>query len=1020
MRSCPLRILAAIATIVPLSVCAAAEPPKTAPHEIRQGGYVEKVNPNVDYKDRLPRIPPRSPAESMKAFHIEPGFRLDQVAAEPLTCSCVDLCFDENGRLFVAEMVPYAENNSSAFGSPSGRVVMLEDTDGDGIFDRATVYVDKLVWPTGLTWCDGGLFIVAAPDILYCKDTQRDGKTDVREVIATGFSISNPSALPNSLRWGLDHRIHGMTSTAGGQLTVLRWAGGGNDRKTAPVQSRGRDFSIHPRTGELRLDSGGSQFGMTYDVWGRKFESSNSAPIEMVMYEDHYIARNPYLAAPSPRKPIWVDGMTVYRTSPPEPWRVLRTEMRKAGIFSGSVEGGGSSVGYFTSACGLTIYTGNAWPAAYQNSALVCEGASNLVHHMRLEPDGIAMTAHRSAQKREFLTSEENWFRPIQFTNAPDGCLYLVDMYREVYEHPDAVPPSAKKYIDLSTGKDRGRVYRIAPEGFKSSPMPRLGRLTTPELVKLIEHPNGWHRETAGRLLYERQDRAAIAPLVRLAAESSSPLGRMHAMYALDGLEALGAEVVIPRLSDSHPRVREHAVRLAEKVVADSPAVRERLYAMANDEDSRVRYQLAFTLGEIPGSQATAALARIAARDGADPWVRLAVLSSCLGRAGELLAILTADATWRTMADSPKIVEALAEQAGLQNRSDQAAEVFRVIDGLGKDTPDLARALVRGLTRGLQKSGSALRTQLAGRGGSSVAGRLLAEMIAQAKARAADEKQPVDRRVEAIHALALTSFREAADILPGLLDSRQPQDVQTATLATLGRFREPEVGPLVVNAWQGFTPQVRSVAAETLFSRPELLAVLLRAVEDKKIAPAQLDPARVQYLLTHADPKIRDRAASLMGGVKLARREEVVAAYRDVLRIPGSRSRGKGVFRRECSKCHELEGVGHNLGLPLNSVQNRGAEAILVAVLDPNRDIQPQYFNYVIVTNDGQSITGMVAAETATSITLRRSEKELDTILRTNIDQMQNSGLSLMPEGLEKQLSKQDLADAIAYLLSVK
>ena len=209
---------------------------------------------------------------------------------------------------------------------------------------------------------------------------------------------------------------------------------------------------------------------------------------------------------------------------------------------------------------------------------------------MRLQPDGVAFTAHRTEQKTEFCTSDEVWFRPIQFAHAPDGALYLADMYREVYEHPDAVPPSAKKHLDLTCGNDRGRIYRILPEGFKQPEPVRLANMPVTELVGMLAHPNGWHRNTASRLLYQRQDPEAIEPLETLAAQSPWPLGRMRAMYALDGQQALRAEVVLARLGDEHPRVREHAVRLSEEVLQEAPAVRERLYAMADDDDPRVRY----------------------------------------------------------------------------------------------------------------------------------------------------------------------------------------------------------------------------------------------------------------------------------------------------------------------------------------------------------------------------------------------------------------------------------------------
>ena len=263
------------------------------------------------------------------------------------------------------------------------------------------------------------------------------------------------------------------------------------------MQVRGRDFSFHPRTGEMTLESGGSQYGMTFDEWGCKFESSNSAPIEMVMYEDRYIARNPYLAAPSSRIPIWVDGMTVYRTSPGRAVadRSHRDALR--GVFSGPVEGGGTPAGYFTAACGVMIYTGHAWPEEFRGNAFVGEGAGNLVHRMRLKPNGVAFTAHRTEKESEFLTSDEIWFRPIQFANGPGRHLYLADMYREVYEHPDAIPPSAKKYLDIDAGNDRGRIYRIVPEGFQAARARCGWENSTPQLVGLLAHSNGWHRRTA-------------------------------------------------------------------------------------------------------------------------------------------------------------------------------------------------------------------------------------------------------------------------------------------------------------------------------------------------------------------------------------------------------------------------------------------------------------------------------------------------------------------------------------------
>ena len=985
--------------------------PGDAPTVTEQGGYVERLPPGVDYKDRLPRLAPRSPADSLAGFSLVDGFEIELVASEPMIADAVDMAFDENGRLFVAELITYSERADEKV----GRITMLEDADGDGTMDGSTVFADGLTWPTGLLCYDGGLFVATQPDLIYCKDTDGDGKADVCETVFTGFDTSNPNACPNSLRWGLDGRVHVMTSTSGGLIRSLR-----HERMTGetvrPVQMRGRDFSFDPRTGQLRPESGGSQFGMTFDAWGRKFESSNSAPIEMVMYEDRYIARNPYLVAPPARVPIWTDGATVYRTSPTEPWRAVRTEMRISGSFSGPVEGGGKPDGYFTAACGVFVCTGSAWPADRRGNAYVCEGAGNLVHEMRLEPAAVAMRARRTIDKSEFLTSEEVWFRPIQFCDAPDGTLYLADMYREVYEHPNAVPPSVKKYLDLNTGNDRGRIYRIVPEGFRQPPPVRLGLLSSGELVPLLAHENGWHRRTAARLLAERQDEATCPGLAALAEKSASPLGRMHAMHVLAGYGEPAPETVLARLGDLHPRVREHAVRLAEHVLADSPAVRDKLCSMVGDDDVRVRHQLGYTLGEIQTDGATAALAELARHDTADPWIRLAVLSSCFARAGDLATRLAGDTAWRTTASGRALLEQLAQQAALHGQRDQVAQVFDMLGQLGPEEKVLAENVVRGLGRGFEKSNNPMRDQLA----SGNAGAVLAEMIHQARAAAADAEKPPGERAEAIRSLALAPLDQVDRILEQLLDGRQPQQVQKAALQTLGRFSDDEVAETIVDAWPGFSPNVRGEAIEALFARRAWLDILLAAVEDGRIAPSQLDPARIDYLRKHPDARVRASATRVLGDVKLARREEAVAAYRDVLAIKGDLARGKEAFKKECSICHQLEGVGYDLGLPLSAVKNRGRETILLSVLDPNREVNPAYLNYMVLTEQGKSITGMITSETATSITLRRAEGESDTVLRTDVDEMFNSGLSIMPEGLEKQIDRQQMADLIEYLMAVQ
>ncbi len=967
-------------------------------------------NDDQDFGDELPRIPPHEPAAALSTFKTLPGFRIEQVAAEPLVHSPVALSFDENGRMYVVEMIDYSEQDKDFLGT----VRLLEDTDGDGRFDTSTVFADRLSWPTAITCYDGGVFVGAAPDILYLKDTDGDGRADVREVVFTGFGRSNVQGLFNSFQWGLDNRIHGATSSSGALVTRP------DAPEYKPLALNGRDFAFNPQTLEMATTSGGAQHGMSFDDWGRKFLSSNSDHIQLVMYEDRYVARNLYLAAPGPRASIAADGpqAEVYRISPVEPWRIVRTRLRVTGKVPGMVEGGGRAAGYFTGATGVTIYRGDAWPAEYRGQAFVGDVGSNIVHRKRLESDGVGLVAKRVDDKREFVASTDIWFRPAQFANAPDGNLYIIDVYREVIEHPASLPPVIKRHLDLTSGRDRGRIYRVVADNFQQAPLPRLEKATTPQLVATLAHRNGWHRDTAARLLFERRDTAALAPLARLAETSPLPEGRMHAMYALAGLNALTAEVVLPRLSDANPRVREHAVRLAETLAADSLAIRQRLVAMADDDDQRVRYQLAFTLGALPAADRTFSLAKILKHDGDNRWVRLAAFSSLAEGAADVLAVLAGNPEFRTAMIRKTVVAPLAMLIGVQAQKNEVLAVLTTIDALPEDDKQLATAVVVGLAEGLAQSGSPLRSQIAARPGRAKL--LLEEFLTSSRAAAADEGRTPVERVEAIRTLALASFAESRELLSRLLATRQPQEVQLAAMAVLGRYTNPEIADILLEQWPAFSPKLRTTGVEMLFSRGDWLLKFLEAIENESIPPADLEPARVRLLEKHAHAGVREQAKAVAARLKLGRRQEVLDAYRPALGLTGDAARGKVHFQKVCAVCHRLDNVGTEIGPNLATLQNRGAEAIFLNVLDPNREVNPQYVNYIVVSTDGKSLTGLIAAETATSVTLKRQENASDTILRVNIDEMRSTGLSIMPEGLEKQLDQQALADLIAYLLSVK
>lgn len=588
------------------------------------------------------------------------------------------------------------------------------------------------------------------------------------------------------------------------------------------------------------------------------------------MYDGRYLVRNPYLEAPSATVRIAPGGYTtkVFKISPNEPWRVLRTKWRTMGVEEPHPTEGDEPSGYFSAASGVTVYRGDAWPNEYHGNMFVGEVANNLIYRARLEANGVGLSAVRADEDAEFLASSDIWFRPVQMANGPDGALYVLDMYRGLIEAAEFMPPAIVKHMDVSDGFDKGRLYRIVPDEFQQRNPPRLGKASTAELVALLEHPNGWHRDTASRLLYQRQDRSAIAPLKQLPAKSKSALGRMHALYALSGMQALDIDTVMLGLNDADARVRTHAVKLAESFES-SPRVRARLQELIDDPNVNVRYQLAFSLGSVSGEMPTRALVKLAQRDGGDSWCQFAIMTSVSGRAGKVFELLLADNEYRAQSSASTF---LLELAGLIGSTNDASEIETAVAALNA-LPETERALMHDLGRAMiVKLPRSDREEFAALAGGS-AGALLDELVREALTNASDESCPVDDRVEAIELLGLTSFADHEDLFRELLSFRQPQPVQAAAVETLARFNEIAVAEMLLEAWPRFSPQLRASASEALFSRLNWIAAFLDAVEQGTLNRGDIDPARIQTLATHGDAKLRARAAELFAATKLAGRE---------------------------------------------------------------------------------------------------------------------------------------------------
>ena len=725
---------------------------------------------------------PLEPEQALRSFEVPAGFEMQLVASEPNVIEPIVISYDENGKLYVAEFLKFPAHGGKSDG-PDGRIRLLQDLDENGFYETSSVFADGFAWPTGICQWKGGVFVISAPDLWYLKDSDGDGQADVRQKILTGFGFTTEEGTANNLIWGLDHWIYGAGSNSGGEIRPA-------DQPSAPpISIRGHDFRFHPATGRFEAISGSEQFGNAFDDWGNRFICQNSKPAVHVVLPARYLARNPYLPVASVRNEIW-KGDQVYRISPPENWRVARTGLRK----SQDRKWAASYVEHdvFTACTGVTIYRCDQFPASFCGNLFVGDVQSNLVHRRILQPAGPTFVSLRADEKTEFVRSTDNWFRPVNLCNGPEGTLQIVDMYREVIETPDSLPEEILASLNLANGHDRGRIYRLAPIGFKAPKLPRLGSASVAQLVQELSSPNGWRRETASRLIDERQDPASAQLLRQLLRETNSELAQLHALYGLMGLEALHAEDLLLALASSSAGLREHAVQLAEPIL-DAGSKNHRIesantvaksqggtgelllnevISMANDPSPRVRFQVALTLGEIDDPRAGVALANIARRDADDTWIRTAVLSSSLKHAAGMLESLIADAGFVKTTSGPEILKQLSVVVGGRNRPEEIKKILSLVEREATEFPGLGQWIVLGLGEGLRRSRSSLDPYVAQ---SSTTAALLSKLIDNSQRALGDATSSISQRVDAIATLAHGRFQDVNQLLAESLTSHRPR-----------------------------------------------------------------------------------------------------------------------------------------------------------------------------------------------------------------------------------------------------
>lgn len=935
---------------------------------------------------RTNNVNPLSPQQSAARLRTRPELRAVLVAAEPLVVDPVAIDFAPDGSLWVAEMHDYPEGVDGGF-QPGGRVRLLRDDDGDGRYDRSSVFLDGIPFPTGVTTWRNGVLVCAAPDILYAEDTDGDGRADIQQVLYSGFGTGNYQARVNSLAYGLDGWVYGSCGLFGGEITSLN---GGDAFLLGD-----RDFRLQPDAGRIEAATGRTQQGRVRDDWGEWFGCNSGTLIIHYPLEDHDLRRNPFQSA-APSQVGLAPSNRLYPIVPPLTFALS------------------GPPGLTTAACGLGLYRDTLLGSDFTGNSFTCEPVSGVVHRLQLTPGGGTFAAQRAADEseREFLASSDGWFRPVQARTGPDGALWVVDMCRYIIEHPRWIPPEDAARVDLRAGESMGRIYRIVPRENPPRPIVRLDRMNALELVQALDSPNGPQRDLAGQMLIWNHDRSAVPQLIAMLKDNQRPEARLHALVVLDELQALSDDELAYHFEDSHAGVRRHAVRIAESRLRAAPDLLTGLLPLVADPDPVVRRQLAISLGAADDPRAAAALVQLMVDDAPDPYLRAAVISSISPQ--NVGGMLTAALAPRDGAMPAQLVEQLLTAACAYEAGDALqAAVFAVTEAHGGEPANwqmgALASLLSTLTSRQASPEEALEPEAAER---------VAAAIERVRRMAADPDADETTRVSAISILGRIPGDAAADleVLRERLAPQEPAAVQLAAIRALGRIDLPESAEILLDGWDAATPQLRGALFDTAVSRPAWLSHVLERLSGGRIAAVDLDAARVAVLAEHADESVRRRAALVFGRSSTGDRGAVVQQFLPAAELEGDAARGQAVFTKSCAACHRLRGAGHEIGPDLAPLANKSSEYLLQAILDPNGAVDSRYLSYAVVLLDGSTLSGILAEESGGSITLAMQEGRRQSILRRDIDVLKSTGKSLMPDGLEKDLTPQNLADLLAYM----
>ncbi|MDA7922291.1 DUF1080 domain-containing protein [Verrucomicrobiales bacterium] len=934
----------------------------------------------------LPRAEPLSPEESQKLWELDGDYEIQLVAAEPLTCDPVDVVWDAAGRMFVAEMGDYPLPIDD--GPFLSRIRLLTDKDDDGVMDAATTWADNLDHVQGLAPMNDGLLATTRTAILFLKDTDGDDVADVREVLFRSNEPRHNQLQVSSPRYGLNNEIFLSNGLDGKEIYPEK-------DPDAVLNFTKLNLRYDPRTNKLRTETGVGQYGGTLDDFSRHFFCSNRNPAMFAVMPLEAVKRNPLAGITVGHEDIQDPG------APVRPVAVSHTTSA-------------AHAGTHTAACGIGVYRGDAIPDLH-GDIFVCDPTAQLVARSKLIKDGASYNAERVGETREFLASGDEWSRPVQVRNGPDGGLYVVDMYRRFIDHARFFPEDFAKSHYMRSGVDQGRIWRIVKKGDEAGKIKALPE-TPAELVALLSDGNGWKRTQAQRLLVEKQDKGII-PALEALLSSDSPTATAHALGTLAGLDSLKATHLETALSSESPDVRELALTFAHQLGLQSE-LKEAILNQLTGDAPRVRF-VALSLFPESGWKAESVTTVVAGSPN-DDWLRKAIMSSAPDAVPTVLASLLKDKTFLALPPA-EATPALEEFAKLTAARGNPAEIAAITDLLVGEPVWWHFALTNGIAEGLKRSPLKQKTLAAlikaPPEGLADGSKAMTSILEKATAIALDRKRTVEDRLAALSLVKQRPYEEKLEIVDALIPLAEAPTIQAAACQLLSRDNREKVADFFFERWKTLAPTPRREALALITGNSKTGLALMKKMKTGDISPAIMPPMTRWSYGRSTNEEIKSLATELFGNTSSDRSKLIIEYRAEIPNHKGDSENGKLVFQKAtCVICHKIGDVGVDVGPPLNDVKIKQAEALMTDILDPNRAVEERWVAQTIETTDGRTLSGLIHAEDAVAITLRVPGGQTMTVPRAEVKSLTTSGFSLMPPGLEAAISKTEMIDLIAFL----